>query len=260
VCVSASATGTPAVLLRSQVPDPHRLVGSRLFLHPGAGIAARFREPLAAWRGIPQSYECTQFLDFTRGEADDARAWLIPSFAHPAGVSAVLSGFGRVHGELMKDYPRLCALAVMVHDLSPGRVNVSGDWGVDLDYVLAPRDARPMLLGLRECARIAFAAGAEKVFVPLARTVEIDRIDDVDRVFAGLSIEPHDTDVTAVHPMGSVWMGDDPRSSCVDATGRYHHLDNLFVADTSLYCSSTGVPPQITAYALGTMVGRRIGA
>jgi choline dehydrogenase-like flavoprotein len=126
--------------------------------------------------------------------------------------------------------------------------------------VLSEKDARPMHLGLRECARIAFAAGAERVFVPLARTVEIERIEDVDRVFDTIRIEPHDTDVTAVHPMGSVWMGDSPADSCVDSTGRYHHLDNLFVADTSLYCSSTGVPPQITAYALGTMVGRRIAA
>jgi choline dehydrogenase-like flavoprotein len=60
--------------------------------------------------------------------------------------------------------------------------------------------------------------------------------------------------------MGSVWMGDDPARACVDSTGRYHHLDNLFVADTSLYPSSIGAPPQNTPYALGTHVGRQIAS
>ncbi len=258
VCVSASATGTPALLLRSSVPDPARLVGSRLFLHPGAGVAARFPEALSSWRGIPQSYECTEWLDFAPGST--RRVWIVPTFAHPAGVSAVLSGFGRAHGELMRDYPHLTALSAMVHDASPGRVNVAGEWGIDLDYELAPGDAAQLVRGLRESARLLLAAGAERVFVPLARTVEITRLADVDAAFDRIAIRPHDTDVTAVHPMGSVWMGDDPARACVDSTGRYHHLDNLFVADTSLYPSSIGVPPQITAYTLGTHVGRQIAA
>jgi choline dehydrogenase-like flavoprotein len=258
VCVSASATGTPALLLRSSVPDPHRLVGSRLFLHPGAAVAARFPEPLASWRGVPQSYECTEFLDFAPGAT--RRVWIICSFAHPAGVSSQLSSFGAAHAAALRDYPHLAALSPMVHDLDPGRVNVAGTWGIDLDYRLSARDAAQLHLGLRESARLLLAAGAEKVLVPLARTVEIAALADVDAAFARIRVEPYDTDVTAVHPMGSVWMGDAPERACVDSTGRYHHLDNLFVADTSLYPSSIGAPPQITAYTLGTHVGRQIAA
>ena len=49
-------------------------------------------------------------------------------------------------------------------------------------------------------------------------------------------------DITAVHPMGSVPMGDDP-SAAVDSEGRHHHLRGLWVADGSLFPSSIGVPP-----------------
>jgi hypothetical protein len=258
VCVSASATGTPALLKRSHVPDPHKLVGSRLFLHPGAAVAARFAEPLASWRGVPQSYECTEFLDF--GPKSERRVWIIPSFAHPAGVSSTLSGFGAAHASAMADYGHLAAISPMVHDQRPGRVGPKGDFGVDIDYQLSPDDGAQLALGLRESARILLAAGAEKVVVPLTRVVELRSVAEVDRFFADYRVRKQDTDVTAVHPMGSVWMGDDASRACVDSRGRYHHLDNLFVADTSLCCSSIGVPPQITAYTLGTHVGRQIAA
>jgi choline dehydrogenase-like flavoprotein len=256
ICVSASATGTPALLQRSEVPDPHALVGSRLFLHPGAALAARFERPIRGWQGIPQSYECTQFLDFA--ETARERVWIVPTFAHPAGVSAVLSGFGAEHGALMQGYDHIAAISAMVHDVHPGRVSPEGELGVRLDYVLHPEDAAQLVLGLRESARLMLAAGASEVLVPLTRLHRLTRPQDIDPFFADLEIRPQDTDLTAVHPMGSVWMGDDARSSCVDSRGRYHHLDNLFVADTSLYPSSVGVPPQITAYTLGLHVGRQI--
>ena len=75
-----------------------------------------------------------------------------------------------------------------------------------------------------------------------------------------LTIERYNLNITAVHPMSSVWMGERPETSCVDPSGRYHQLDNLFVADTSLYPTSIGGPPQLTAYALGLHVGRRLVA
>jgi choline dehydrogenase-like flavoprotein len=115
-------------------------------------------------------------------------------------------------------------------------------------------------LGVRECARLLLAAGARRAIVPLAAPLEIERLSDVDRALGGLDIRPHDLDLTAVHPMGSVWMGDDPASACVDAAGRYHHLDNLFVSDASLFPTSIGGPPQLTIYALATHIGRRIAA
>jgi choline dehydrogenase-like flavoprotein len=258
VCVAASATGTPALLRRSRVPDPARLVGSRLFLHPGTAVAARFRERVDAWRGIPQSYGCDEFLDFSPGSA--RRVWIIPAFAHPAGVSAVLSGFGAEHARHLGAYGHLAALSPMVHDEHPGRVGPRGAFGVDIAYSLSEADAAQLVVGVRESARLLLAAGAESVLVPLTRTIEIGALADVDRALAGHAIRAQDTDLTAVHPMGSVWMGDDPKRACVDSRGRYHHLDNLYVADTSLYCSSIGVPPQLTAYALGNHVGRELVA
>jgi choline dehydrogenase-like flavoprotein len=65
-------------------------------------------------------------------------------------------------------------------------------------------------------------------------------------------------DVTAVHPMASVPMGDDPRVAAVNSEGKHHHLEGLWVADGSLFPTSIGGPPQLSIYALGLHVGRAI--
>jgi len=64
VCVSASATGTAALLLRSDVPDPSGRTGRGLRIHPAVVVAGEFAEPVRAWEGIPQTYECTELLSF----------------------------------------------------------------------------------------------------------------------------------------------------------------------------------------------------
>ncbi|MHB8328996.1 MAG: GMC family oxidoreductase, partial [Acidimicrobiales bacterium] len=52
------------------------------------------------------------------------------------------------------------------------------------------------------------------------------------------------------HVMGTVRMGDDPRSSVVDAFGRVHGLANVVVADSSVFVTSAGYGPTLTLVAL----------
>jgi len=52
------------------------------------------------------------------------------------------------------------------------------------------------------------------------------------------------------HAMGTCRMGDDPRTSVVNAFGQIHDIRNLFVCDTSVFVTSAGVNPTLTALAL----------
>ena len=60
---AAGAIGTPALLLRSGVPDPHGIVGRRTFLHPTLVSAALMPERVDAYYGAPQSVYSDHFLD-----------------------------------------------------------------------------------------------------------------------------------------------------------------------------------------------------
>jgi hypothetical protein len=55
--------------------------------------------------------------------------------------------------------------------------------------------------------------------------------------------------MSAVHPMGTMRMGKDPKTSVVASTGEHHHVKGLFVLDGSLFPTSLGGPPQISIYA-----------
>lgn len=257
VCLSASATATPALLLRSRIPDPGGETGRRLRIHPGVVVAGDFQEPIEAWRGVPQSYECTELLDL---EAEDGgRLWIVPAFAHPVGAAILIPGHGAAHRSLMERYAHLCALSAMLHDRTAGSVRPRGDLDLAIDYWPGDQDRRDLSAGLVATARLLRAAGARRVFVPASPPLVIERGQPIDAI-SRIAIDRGVLDLTAVHPMASVPMGDDPRVAAVDSRGRHHHVRGLWIADGSLFPSSIGVPPQLSIYALGLHVGRALVA
>lgn len=245
--LAASAVGSAALARRSALPDPYDQLGRGLRLHPGGVVAGRFERAIEGWRGIPQSYECTEHLSHEEGS--DKRVWIVTAFAHPIGAAASLTGFGAAHMTAMRAYPHLAVLTAMVHDETNGEVDV--DSGRDprpvLRYRMVERDRKQLGTGLAACARILLAAGAQEVIIPAIPTRRVTssaQLDALDWSFA----RPHGVPLTAVHPMGTMRMGDDPKRSVVRSTGEHHQVRGLFVADGSLFPTSIGVPPQISIY------------
>ncbi len=258
VALCASATGTPALLQRSDIPDPSEQTGRSLRIHPAVLAAGDFDEPVHAWRGIPQTYECTEFLRFEHGETrEPSRLWIVPAFAHPVGTATMLPGMASSHGELMRRYPNLGVFTAMLHDHTRGQVQPRGDLGVGIDYWPDAADRAQLAYGIWACARLLFAAGAKRVLIP-TDPVQIIESEDYLEHLKQIDLRPGAIDITAVHPMASVPMGDDPRQAAVNSRGKHHHVDGLWVADASLFPSSIGVPPQLSTYALGLHVGRSL--
>ena len=265
VCLSASATGTAALLLRSRVPDPGGETGNNLHIHPALVAAGEFGDPVNAWQGIPQTIECTEFLDFSAGEASRPegqkanRIWIVPAFAQPGGTATTLPGTGVEHRQWMSKYAHMSVLTAMLHDQTTGTVRPDGELGVKIDYVPTPEDQRELLAGLRACAQLLFASGAKRVLIPSRTPMTLESPADIRKLDA-LTWTPGLFQPTAVHPMSSVPMGDDPHVAAVDSQGRHHHLRGLWVADGSLLPTSIGGPPQLSIYALGLHVGRALVA
>jgi choline dehydrogenase-like flavoprotein len=65
-------------------------------------------------------------------------------------------------------------------------------------------------------------------------------------------------EAATAHIMGTARMGEDPRLSVVDAFGRAHEIDNLFLADGSVFVSSGGFNPTNTIMALSLRMARQI--
>jgi choline dehydrogenase-like flavoprotein len=60
------------------------------------------------------------------------------------------------------------------------------------------------------------------------------------------------------HVIGTARMGDDPATSVVDRWGRMHTLDNLIVADSSVFVTSTGYGPTLTLVALAARAAHHL--
>ena len=254
VCLAGSAIGSAMLAQESGLPDPHDRIGRGLHLHPGAIVAGLFDREIDAWRGIPQSYECTELLDFAPGS--ERRAWIIPSFAHPAATAALMPGFGPSLMRRMREYRHIAALAVMVHDETEGRVRADGT-RARIDYVPVRGDREQLARGARAAARILLAAGAREVTVPAIPPIRIRRERDLRAIHAGRFVA-HDAELSAVHPMGTLAMGADPRRAVTDPRGAFHQVRDLWATDGSLFPTSIGVPPQISIYAFAAKVASHV--
>ncbi len=250
VVLAGSAVGSAALALASGLPDPEDQLGRDLRMHPGAVVAGAFDDRLDSWRGIPQSYECTELLDL--GEGSDKRVWIVPAFAHPIGCATALPGFGASHMRAMREYPRLAVFTAMVHDETRGRVTLA-DGRPCLEYALGEADRVQLAKGLVACARLMFAAGAREVTIPAVPPVRLRSVRELDALDTRF-VRPHSVPMTAVHPMGTLRMGGDPKRSVVGPDGEHHQVKGLFVADGSLFPTSIGGPPQISIYTFALKV------
>jgi choline dehydrogenase-like flavoprotein len=108
-------------------------------------------------------------------------------------------------------------------------------------------------------ARLQLAAGAKEVMTLHETPVVIRSEADVARI-AEAPFGPNQQTLFSAHQMGGSAMGDDPGRSVVNARGRHHDIENLWIADGSVFPTSLGVNPQLTIYALARLFATEIVA
>jgi choline dehydrogenase-like flavoprotein len=60
------------------------------------------------------------------------------------------------------------------------------------------------------------------------------------------------------HQNGTVRFGTDSATSALDINCKMHDLDNLYVVDSSFFCSSSAVNPTLTIIANALRVGQQV--
>jgi choline dehydrogenase-like flavoprotein len=255
VIVAAGALDTPALLQRSHLGNDR--VGANLRLHPAAVVSAEFPERVEAWRGLPQSVIVEEFATFM---SDGHRGFIvIPNAGTAPGLAATLApGLGASHMQYMQRYPYIASAAVLVHDEGGGVVRSRRDATPVPRYRLAQGDAAELRRGIAALARIYFAAGAQRVWLPSPGTAPVTSADGVTAAVESMSFDPHRVMLNSVHPQGSCAMGADAVRSATSPEGAVWGAHGVFVADASLFPTSVGVPPQVTVMALANAVADRV--
>lgn len=254
VVLAGGAIGTPALLLRSGLPELPRRVGEGFTCHPAHILAAEHPQPITNDVGHPKSY----FLDRSREEGFVLETCMY----FPFTTAKNLSGFGAPHSRLMHAFRRLQMILVLACDkaVSGNRVSVDRQGKPVVHYRFTPEVVTSLVRATRTSARIFFAAGALRVHAPSANPplLEPSDLPGLDQRVHERHFKEGKISISAAHLMGGCGMGSGPSDSVTDAWGRVHGMPWLRVADASLFPDSLEINPYLTIMALAGRVSARL--
>jgi choline dehydrogenase-like flavoprotein len=244
--VAGGGISTPALLLRNGFGRLNRNIGRHLTLHPILPNIGLMKEPVYFYEGIPQCEYVDQLC------ASDGSGFLLEGIgANPVLTSLVVPSFGVNHQAVMDRFNYFNIHYVMVKDRSRGGVSVSRGGALSITYRFHEQDQQSLREGMKLSAKIYFAAGAEQVSLNHVDLPLLHREQDIDLIDR-LRLEPNRMALFSAHQMSSCRIGIDPRTSVTDTYGKVHGMDNLYIADASLFPTSLGYNPQLTIMALAT--------
>ncbi len=252
--LAGGSINTPAILLRSDVPDPDGRIGKRTFLHPTTLTMGIYDESIDPFYGAPQSIysDHFQWRDVHTGPIGF-------KLEVPPLQPAFAAGFYAAAGELLTqsmdnlDHTQ-CMIALMrdgFHEDSQGGAIELGDKGQPvLDYPINDY----LLEGVRRAFNIMlemqFATGAKSARPAHKQAKHYMSWKEAKAAVADLDVAAHKSTIGSAHVMGGCPMGDNPDQSVADCDGKFHRLDNLYIMDGSLFPTSIGANPQLSIYGL----------
>ncbi len=250
--VSAGAIGSPALLLRSKVPNPSGRLGKHTYLHPSVISGALFAEPIAGHSGAPQSIYSDQFVWPTDGQMGFKLE--VPPL-HPVLMATKLTGLAQSHAALMQDFNQLQVTIALLrdgfHPDSQGGTVLLSDHGEPVvDYPLSDYLWQAVQKAYLAMAELQFAAGAKSV-LPIHQDAQLySGWGQAREAIKTLPMQKYRATLASAHVMGGCNLSADPTKGVVNLQGRHHQLENLSVFDGSVLPSSLGANPQLTIYAL----------
>lgn len=252
--VAGGAINSPALLLRSQAPDPHSLLGKRTFLHPTVASGAVMAEPVEGWAGAPLSVFSDHFLH--QGPVDGPMGYKLEvAPVHPAFAATNLGGFGPALAERVRQFPNTQVMIALLRDgfhaqSIGGQVKLRSDGSPQLDYALNDYLFDGVRRAYVSMAEIQFAAGAKSVRPVHEMAADYQSLAEAKAGIAKLDLKPFITMVGSAHVMGGCTMAADAARGVVRPDGQHWQIANLSVHDGSLFPTSIGANPQLSVYGL----------
>jgi choline dehydrogenase-like flavoprotein len=254
VILACGAINGPALMLRSNAPDPKSRMGKRTFLHPTVFSFAQFDKEISPFYGAPQSIYSDHF-QWKNGTTGPLNYKLEVPPLHPAISSIKLMGHGNSHvediGKLNNTHAMLALLRDGFDDESEGAsISLSGDGSPIVDYPMNDYLFDGIKRAYLTMAEVQFAAGAKRVRPAHQHGKWFNSYQSFKTNFNELKHQVSNNLIGSSHVMGGLPMGENKDLCLVDSDGKYHYLDNLWVFDGSVFPTSIGTNPQLSIYAL----------
>ena len=247
VVVAAGAVQTPLLFQKNAIGNSSGLIGHNFACHPSTAMIGEHKDDVYGWLGATITTYAGNIEDPKEG------SYLLEAgFLGPMSITTASDGgVGREYTDFIQNSKKFLASVTLIHDHNVGRVYMENG-RKRIDYDLDDRDFPSLQEAFRGAAKIYFAAGAERVFLPTTRRTVIESPDQIDSVINSLENGKHRYKLTSYHPQGTMRMGRDPKKSVVGPNGLMHDLDNVYVVDASLFPTTLLVNPQETVYAMAS--------
>ena len=242
--LSGGAIGSPMFLQRNKVCNSSGQLGENLHIHPGQGAAALFPEDVKYWSGVTQGY-------FVHMENAIPETFTATPELFWASIPLGQMSMGKLKN--------LATAGCMIRDESQGSIKYQGDGELPgIAYTVVEADRKRFLLGARAMAKIYFAAGASAVW-PLLNAASDQTFSEAE----ALAALPDNLPMTRFspygsHPQSTCRMSADKSRGVCKPSGETWDLENLYIADGSIFPTALGVNPQITIMSLATGIAREL--
>lgn len=231
--LAGGALATPGLIRANRLGDRWSVAGDGLKIHPASKVFGWMPEALPHG-GVPQA------LGYRPPELD--RITFEGAHTPPVVTGTVLQIGGARHRDWMDHHDQLANYGLMVRDRATGSVRTVAGRNL-LRYALHDDDARDLGAGLLIAAQALFAAGAERVLLPIVGPSEVTR-DELARL-GPEAFTRANLLTSGFHPQGTAGIG-----RVVDAELRLSGAPNVWVCDASVLPDSPGVNPQVTIMSL----------
>lgn len=260
--VSGGAINSPALLKRSNAPDPHDFLGTRTFLHPVAFTSAVYPQPVTGWAGAPQTIYTDHFLH-TQAIDGPIGFKLEATPMHPGLTSVLLGGIGQDVKERLDHYPNTQMLLALIRDgFHPesvgGNVMVNYDGSPILHYPITDYVMDGFRRAFLAMAEIQFAAGAQKVLPYHQRGRYYSSWAEARQAIGELDMRPYLTGMGSAHVMGGCRMSGDDKHGVIRPDGVHWQVENLSVHDGSIFPTSVGANPQLSIYGITNQLATQL--
>ena len=249
VVLAASAIQTPMLLHKSGIR--HGPVGQNLQAHPGVAVVGQFAETVRMWNGATQGHEVIGLRK--EGIKFEALGY------DPAIIASRMDGMGRAFARNLDQLAHEVHWGVAVRAHGRGRVRVGWRGRPVIQYNLTPRDVDCIRRGVRVLGEMLFAAGALRVLPGVHGWAPV--VTDRREIVRFQTEGPRQPDAyhgAITHLFGTCKMATDPTHAVVRPDFRHHTVAGLYVADSSVFPTATGVNPQTSILALATLCARSI--
>jgi choline dehydrogenase-like flavoprotein len=215
---------------------------------------AVFDARIDPWAGATQGYHSLHYLD------EGLKLEVL--WSPPAVLAARFPGLGHDYQRHLCTYDRMAPFDVIVAaEGSRGVVRPQrGGWEPDIRFDLVRSDIDLLQRGLTILSDICWAAGAEAILPGLHGVPDMITSKAEADILRTRHLDARDTITAANHAFGTARMSRRPEDGVVDESGRCHDLDNVYIADTSIFPGSPAVNPMLTCMALADRIALGVAA